>query len=307
MSPNTKKRIALYGAGLLLLAGLAWGGFVYEAEPDFDQLVNSAEANASYGLPDEGIRWAERALRMKPDDRYVHLILAQCYLRKQDFDRAAEYYQRGFDLTPVDDPNREVLVLHRAEALAAGDRMDEAIREASTVTGRSPDLLSGWYVLGRLHLRRGDHGKARTAFREAAERAPDDFEPLALLAAVAEEQGNGVEARTLLLEAERRVAVLSGAALAEFGDAEPTVENLPRRREIDLLMGKHAEIELGLARLLAAEGAASAAEDRLVAAAGLSRRATSRSLREEKLFLPFRESARLRAALAGTAAGSGGN
>ena len=120
MSPNTRKRAVLYGLGVLVIAGLAYGGFVYESEPDFEQLVASAEVCASYGTPDQGIEYAERGLRMRPNHRYLHLVIARCYERKGDWDRVAEYYQRAFDLSPVDDGNRWLLALHpRERRLAA--------------------------------------------------------------------------------------------------------------------------------------------------------------------------------------------
>jgi len=301
MSGDLRKRIALYGIGALLLAGFVWAGFIRTPEPSYGQLVSSAEACAQYGLPDEGIRWAERALEIDPNDRFVHLVLAHCYLRKEDHDRAALCYQRSFDLTPVTDPNRELLVLYRAEAIAAGDRVEEAIRVTETVTERRPDLLAGWYTLGRLCMRQGMHDRARIAFNEAARRAPEDFEPLALLATLEEAQGNRDVARKQYREAELRLRLLSARKHETLGDAEPTMENLAQRQEMTVLRQKHVEILLGLARVHAADGASGEAEAKLIAAAGLDRRTTSRSIRTEELFAPYRDSERLRAALTGTA------
>lgn len=304
MGSRTVRRLVLYSIGVLVLAGLGYFGFVYEADPDYGTIVSSARMCAEFGEPDDGLAWAEKALAIEPDDRYVHLIVARCYQRKKEWDRALASYQRAWELTPVDDPNRETILLYRAEVLESAGRADEAIREVEAVTERSPEALSAWYLLGRLHEAAERFGAAKQAYSSAREQAPEDFEPVALLAFLAERQGDRAAARSLLTEALALVAALRGNApgnqpMPASSEPEPAVV------EQYMLQRKHAEIELGLAKLLVADGDVDAAEDHLVAAAAIDRRLTLRHVRTEELLAPFRGSERLRAVLTGSTPAGG--
>jgi tetratricopeptide (TPR) repeat protein len=297
MGRNALRRVVLYGAAVLVLSGLAYGGFVYEARPDYGQIVTSAETCASYGTPDEGIRWAEMALEEKPDDRYVHLILAHCYVRKEDYARAIQCYRSAIDYTPVDDPTVHLLHLHLAEAMAASGNRAGAIREAEAVTEKAPDLLVGWYLLSRLHRQNGDLDRAAAACRSAAERGPDEFEPPALLADIELQRGDDEEALKFYRIAERIVADRAERAAKALEGVEPTMENVGQRQQLALLSRQHAEIEVGLARVFLARGAREMAEDRLVGAADLDPGRTARTLRDDEDLAPLRESERVLAAL----------
>lgn len=299
MTSETCRRVALYAIGVLVLAGLGYFGFVYEAEPDLGQLVASAEVCAKIGSSDDGIQWAERGLKIDPDHRYLHIILARCYERKDDPDRAAGYYARAVELSAEDDPQREILALHRAEALSAAGHADDAVAAATAVTRSSPDLLAAWYVLGRLHLQASEYDQAEAAFDAASERARGEFEPVALLAATAEKRGDEDRALELYRKAELLISTPSGDASSEILATPEAPETQVRRSELRAVVLKHAEILLALARLQAARGEDEKSVERLEAAARLQPGLVKKVLRTEPLFAPFRESEHLRAVLAG--------
>jgi type IV pilus assembly protein PilF len=211
MTTNARQRLLLYPVLGLTLAGLLYAGFVYRAEPDVPTLVNSAEILAQAGVFDKAIENAERALRQDPDHPYAHVILGYAYGQSDRHQDSVLHYRRAVELTPVTEPARASLRLYHAEALLAAGRAEEAASEAEAVFAEFPGEHQANYVLGQARKAQGRVADARSAFAAARDAAPEDPEPLLLLAGLAEESGDLREAETLLGEA---VAVSGGGAEA---------------------------------------------------------------------------------------------
>ena len=85
MQTETKRRLALYPLALMVLCGLVYGGFIYQADPDAQTLVNSAEILAQCGMFDEAIARGKEALAQEPGHLYGHVVVAYAYPLIQHF------------------------------------------------------------------------------------------------------------------------------------------------------------------------------------------------------------------------------
>ncbi len=190
MTRETRGRLILYAAAVVVAGVLAWFGFVYKAEPDAGTLLNSAEILAKVGAFDDAIENAGRALRQQPDLQYAHVILGYCHGRKGDAAASVEHYRRAVELTPDTDANRPVLRLYLAEALMAAGRHGDAAAEAQAVLDGRPAEHQAWIILGKARHAAGDGDGAAQAFEAARQAAPSDPAASILLADLREEAGD---------------------------------------------------------------------------------------------------------------------
>ncbi|MCU0724736.1 MAG: tetratricopeptide repeat protein [Planctomycetes bacterium] len=267
MTRNTRHRMLLYPAAVLILAALGYAGFLYRAEPEVPQLVNSAEVLAQAGVFERAIEDAERALRQDPDHPYAHVILGYAYGQTGSHGKSVHHYRRAVELTPAAEPTLSALRLYLAEALLAGGNPADCVREAEAVLAEWPREYQANYVLGRAFLAMGRPADARAAFEAARAAAPGDPEPLLLLAGLAESAGDLREAERVLGEA---VDVSAGSA-----------EALLRRAMVREARADHEGAVLDT-----------------LAAAKKSRAYTSRSLARNDSLSKLREDPRVVAALA---------
>lgn len=200
MTAENRKRVVLYAATLLLLVGLAYGGFVYKAEPDASTLVGSAEVLAQTGVFDKAMENARRALAQEPDNRYAHIILAHCLGQVGKYDEAVSHYRRAVELSDPKEPTTDSLRLYLGEMLIAAGQPAEAARIAESVL-ETEESLSAHYVLAAARRAEGSFDLAAEEYRKAAELAPTDPEPLMGHAALLESQGRLEEALVKLDQA----------------------------------------------------------------------------------------------------------
>jgi tetratricopeptide (TPR) repeat protein len=301
MNAETRKRVVLYGLTLVVLSGLAYGGFVYEADPDFDTILGNAEGLANYGRPDDGIELAKTALAERPDHRYAHIIIAHCYTRMEEFDRAITWYRRAVELTPQDDSTRDPLILYLAEALARAGMEEEAHAEADGVLERSPDLLSAYVFKASLCHATGDSEGAMATLRTGMENLPDAHQLPSLLAEIEYEVGDVDGARRHLQQAEKMARTRLDELEADLEGLEGMPEANPLRSEAAGLKQALAGVFLGLARICAAEGNQHGAELRILDAAALDRRLTARTVASDELLKPLLDVPEVAAGLTSTA------
>jgi TolB-like protein/Flp pilus assembly protein TadD len=113
------------------------------------------------------------------------------------------------------DPLSPVINLHLAYSLSYGDHLEEAQGSIERALELEPRYANAYYLLGWIHLRRGDAEAARTAFTSAIDLTGNPREYLGGLAAAEVASGRTVEARGILadLDATRTSAEDSGQPL----------------------------------------------------------------------------------------------
>jgi tetratricopeptide (TPR) repeat protein len=254
MRSETKRRLIAYPIAVVVLSGLVYGGFVYEAEPDAFQLFNSAEILAKIGEFDKAIIDAERGLRQEPENRYAHIIVAYCYGEKGDYERSLEHYRRALELTEDADETRGVLRLHLAETLLEAGHPAAAESEARAVVEAEPGQHQAWHIIGKARVATGRLEDAREAYRTAAATASDDPTPLVLLAGLEEEQGRKPEAARHMVAALGRApdrpdirahAVRLLCATERAGEAVEAIAAIPpeSRPRLRRLLGQMLETQ----------------------------------------------------------------
>jgi tetratricopeptide (TPR) repeat protein len=301
MSSDTRRRLVLYGLSVVVLAGLGYGGFVYQADADFDTLIGNAEALANYGQPKDAIEIAEQALAERPDHRYAHIIIAHSYTRMGEFDRAVTYYRRAVDLTPLDDQSRDSLVLYFADSLAQAGKVEDAVKEIDGVLERSPSLLDAYVVKASICHAEGDSATAKAALLAGMKQLPDAHRLPSLLAEIEFDGGEIDAARSHLREAERLAADQSQRLESDLSGLENMPEADSLRAEAAALTKSRAGISLGLARVYASEGDQKGAEREVLAAAALDRRLTAVTVHTDKILKPLVDVPEVAAGLKGTA------
>ncbi len=231
MTAANRKRVVLYSVVVLLVAGLAYGGFVYKADADAGTLVGSAEVLAQTGLFDKAMENARRALAQEPENRYAHIILAYCLGQVGKFDEAVSSYRRAVELSDPEDEGTDSLRLYLGEMLIQSGRPDEAIRLAESVL-KVDENLGARYILAAARVAEGRFDLALDEYGKCVDLAPDDPEPLLLYAAVLEQQDRLEESlamldRAVLLAPKDSAVQLPRARLfASMGKEEAAVATL---------------------------------------------------------------------------------
>lgn len=99
---------------------------------------------------------------------------------------------------------RDGLLLY-AELLEERDRLPEAIAALSDFATKSPPNGDVFFVLARMHLRRGELDDAERALRDATRASPELLRSWVALAELLEERGRRNEAEETMLRYEREV------------------------------------------------------------------------------------------------------
>jgi tetratricopeptide (TPR) repeat protein len=231
MTKETWKRLILYSTALLLLAGLAYGGFIYQAEPDVATLVSSAEILAQTGGFDQAMVNARRALEQEPDHRYAHIILAYCLGQVGEFGGSVAHYRRAVELSDPKEGKTDSLRLYLGEMLIRAGDPAGAARLAEGVLG-SGENRGARFVLAAARIAEDRPDLAALQYLRCAELAPEDPDPLILQAALLETQGRLPEALVCLDQAlglapeDPAVLLPRARVLAGLGQDEAAVEAL---------------------------------------------------------------------------------
>jgi tetratricopeptide (TPR) repeat protein len=229
MTAENKKRIVLYSVTLLLMAALAYAGFVYRADPDVDTLVGSAEVLAQTGVYDKAIENARLALEQEPENRYAHIIMAHCLDQVGNHDEAVEHYRIAVKLSDPKDPQTDSLRLYLGEILIRAGHPDESAELAGKIleTGENRNAR---FVLAAARIAQKRFDDAAEQYLRCEELAPEDPDPLILHAEMLEGQGRF----------EGALAKLDRAA--EIEPVSPEVQ-LPRARILASLGRQEAAVE----------------------------------------------------------------
>jgi tetratricopeptide (TPR) repeat protein len=224
-----KRRLAVYPLVAVLLCGLVYGGFVYEADADAATLVNSAEILAQCGMFDEAIERGLQALEQEPDHIYAHIILGYAYGQREQFTEAESHYRHAVDASSSESESYSLLRLYHAEMLVKVGRPDEAERIITDILVATPEAYQAYFVLANAHKARGRMSDAALAYREAHAAAPDDPRPLLFLAQLEEDSGKIESAFDLVVEAgelapdDVRTALYRARLMERRGDRENAV------------------------------------------------------------------------------------
>ena len=231
MTSETLKRLIVYSVATLLLAGLAYGGFIYKAKPDAATLVSSAEILAQTGVYDQAMENARRALEQEPDNRYAHIILAHCLGQVEKYEESVAEYRRAVQLSDPKDEKTDLLRLYLGEKLIKAGHLAEAAQLAERILERGENQ-SARYVLAaaREAEKRGDLAAAQ--YVKCAELAPEDPDPLIMHAALLERENQLPEALACLDRAAKlapddpEVLLPRARVLAGLGRDQDAVETL---------------------------------------------------------------------------------
>lgn len=99
---------------------------------------------------------------------------------------------------------RDGLLIY-AELLEQRDRLPEAIALLSDFASQIPPSGDVFFILARMHLRRGELAEAERALRDATRASPELLRAWVALAELLEERGQRDEAEELMLRYEREV------------------------------------------------------------------------------------------------------
>jgi len=156
------------------------------------KLCGSRDAAASL---DAARAWAERALKIDPQQTQALVVLSQVELLQRGFDAAIGHALRAREIAPTDSNPAIALGL----ALLYAGRVREAqaaIQDAIKLWPTPPPFVHS--VAGRVAYLNGRPEEALRAFRRNIELNPEDFRPYMLAAIVLEEQGRPDEAIGML-------------------------------------------------------------------------------------------------------------
>ncbi len=142
----------------------------------------------------------KRAVRLEPDDVASRNVLARVHYELGEHDQAVFHLTAATEVSPEDSQSWTSLGLLHVE----GRRWVEGYEALMTAITLEPDEVEAHRGLGLLFAAVGELDRAEQAYRQARMLAPESL-PLTLgLAHVLRDQGQGVNALELYLEAARR-------------------------------------------------------------------------------------------------------
>jgi len=168
------KRVALYGASALVVAGLLSLSYGNQGGPDVVTMLNGADALTLVGAHDQAIVECLKVLERDPGNLRAHLLIALGRDRSGDHVAAAETYRRS--LAHADDPAlRLEIQLSVADCLRRAGKAGEAKAECDRIeseTGTTDARLSA--VRGLALAAMGEQTLAVESLAVAVSRAPED-------------------------------------------------------------------------------------------------------------------------------------
>jgi tetratricopeptide (TPR) repeat protein len=98
--------------------------------------------------------------------------LGDIYIRKEDFDKAQEYFAQALDISPED----EVAAYNVGEVLFSHQKVDEAIKYFELSIQIKKDWSKPYLKLGYVYLNKGDFDKSLEYFNNFIEMDPENSE-----------------------------------------------------------------------------------------------------------------------------------
>ena len=95
--------------------------------------------------------------------------IGEVYLKKQDLEKAQEYFKQSIELSPDD----QILSYNVGEIYFSNNNMGEAVEYFSKAIEIKPDWADPYLKLGYVYLNQADYGMAKENFTKFMELAPD--------------------------------------------------------------------------------------------------------------------------------------
>lgn len=161
---------------------------------------NSADARfqlAYLAFTEERFKDAEAGFeelrKLNPGDPRGVIGIVETKVAEKDFSTAIRMMEAELEK----DPRRNDLRLALANILVRAEKFDEAIKQFQSLIAASPKSADLHLKLGETFRRKGDINAAIEEFRKASQLAPNDPNPMQLLAVLLEGTGKRAEARPL--------------------------------------------------------------------------------------------------------------
>jgi len=132
------------------------------------------------GFLDDALAYYREAIKVSPDDAFVHMKLGLCLKRQGHLDEAIGWYRRAVHL----DPNYVQAHNNLGVALQAQGRLDEALPQYQRVLEIDPKFTTARYNLAIILLWKDKSDEAISHFRQAVEDRPYFAEAHMQLAAI---------------------------------------------------------------------------------------------------------------------------
>lgn len=133
-------------------------------------------ASAGLFLHQGDLSGTENALRQAltndPTSAAAHSALGDLYLIRKDLNRAGEEFKKAADLAPIRSTER---LKYAAFKSSIGD-IDEVRRVSSEMTGKAPDYLPGWCLLGEAALKNQQYDEALSLLQNVFSRDPENLD-----------------------------------------------------------------------------------------------------------------------------------
>jgi tetratricopeptide (TPR) repeat protein len=206
------------------------------------------------GNTSEAIQYAQKAIRLDPQDPDPHWLLANIYFKPQRGDSTGEGMQKAVqELEALKEltPNDERVYYALGGAYFEIDAPEKAIEAFEKFQSLSMNADNGYREIAKYYERNGDHEKAVEYLSKGLKARPDSTESLALLGSIYSKLNKGKEAVPIY----RKLQDLSGnnpavtrqlaESLVEIGEYDEAVEILeklaktvPRDRGTQVVLGR---------------------------------------------------------------------
>jgi arylsulfatase A-like enzyme/Tfp pilus assembly protein PilF len=202
--------------------------------PVYDRM-GRIRAMVKDGQEEEAIPLLESVLREAPEVIDAYYTLGNCYSKKKDFTKAAEYYRA----TLAKRPDHDYAMIGLADTLVAMGRVDEAIAGYEHFLKSDPANAQILYRLAQVELDAGRDDAAAASFRKTLDAEPKTARAEVGLGVVAFHKGNAADAKArwarynlaLIADAEgdaARAIAEYRAEIESYPDAYKALFNLGR-------------------------------------------------------------------------------
>lgn len=214
------------------------------------------------GKEEEAIPLLESVLRDAPEVIDAYYTLGNCYLKKKEFAKAAEYYRA----TLARRPDHDYAMIGLADTLVAEGRIDEAIAGYERFLKSDPKNAQILYRLAEVELDAGRDDGAAENFTKTLDAEPKTARAEVGLGVVAFRKGDvdaakASLARALAIDAKARWARYNLALIAE-SEHDVTAAVADYRAEIDAYPDAYKSL-FNMGRLLGKTGDAAGAVEAL--------------------------------------------
>lgn len=186
---------------------------VYEEHAEvYEQAGRGAYADEYYELAFEVYK---SAIDLDPENEHVHFNTAHFFLKRKNYDKAKEHFERFIELS--DDQRKKETVEEVLTEISKQDKMDalfneaydfirlgkerEGIEKIRTFLENNPDVWNAWFLLGWAHRRLSEYNEGKKAFEKALEIGPAHSDTLNELAICLLELNEFNKCRTTLKKA----------------------------------------------------------------------------------------------------------